>query len=67
MLGVNYWFTRVQLFLSWDGMGWDGMGWDGMGWDEMGWDGMGFKKWARMVPTGRVKNRFIDHHSSKKL
>ena len=56
MLGVNYWSTRVQLFLSWDGMGWDGMGWDGMGWDEMGWDGMGFKKWARMVPTGRVKN-----------
>ena len=35
VLGVNYWFTRVQLFLSWDGMGWDGMGWDGMGWDEI--------------------------------
>ena len=27
----------------------------GMGRDGMGWDGMGFKKWARMVPTGRVK------------
>ena len=53
VLGVNYWSTRVQLFLSWETA------------DKI--QRMGFKEWARMVQIGRVKNRFIDHHSSKKF